>query len=140
MQVLRTTSRIKRLFVSLEFHYNDSLNTKMQKQNEPRELKKLSTKVVNLIIFGIHCNTFFQQTSIFTKFSVKTSYEKFQWYKLQLYLQTSFSSIYPNSLRQKFVLPESKSNSQFTEYVQHQVLCQIQQQIYKFLLSPLIFT
>ena len=140
MQVLRTTSRIKRLFVSLEFHYNDSLNTKMQKQNEPRELKKLSTKVVNLIIFGIHCNTFFQQTSIFTKFSVKTSYEKFQWYKLQLYLQTSFSSIYPNSLRQKFVLPESTSNSQFTEYVQHQVLCQIQQQIYKFLLSPLIFT
>ena len=140
MQVLRTTSRIKRLFVSLEFRYNDSLNTKMQKQNEPRELKKLSTKVVNLIIFGIHCNTFFQQTSIFTKFSVKTSYEKFQWYKLQLYLQTSFSSIYPNSLRQKFVLPESTSNSQFTEYVQHQVLCQIQQQIYKFLLSPLIFT
>ena len=60
MQVLRTTSRIKRLFVSLEFHYNDSLNTKMHKQNEPRELKKLSTKVVNLIIFGIHCNTFFQ--------------------------------------------------------------------------------
>ena len=140
MQVLRTTSRIKRLFVSLEFHYNDSLNTKMQKQNEPRELKKLSTKVVNLIIFGIHCNTFFQQTSIFTKFSVKTSYEKFQWYKLQLYLQTSFSSIYPNLLRQKFVLPETTSNSQFTEYVQHQVLCQIQQQIYKYQLSPLIFT
>ena len=31
------------------------------------------------------------------------------------------------------------TSSQFHEYVQHQVLNQIQQQIYKFLLSPFLF-
>ena len=38
--------------------------------------KKLQTKVVDSMVFGIHRNTFFQQTLSFPKFSVKISYEK----------------------------------------------------------------
>ena len=34
------------------------------------------TKVVDSMIFGIHCNTFFKQTSNFPKFSLKTSCDK----------------------------------------------------------------
>ena len=100
--------------------------------------------------FRIHCNTcfrFFQFflifPSSFPKFSVKTSYEKFEWYERQLHLQTSFSSSCQNLLWQKFDLPESTSSvkygqiktfiasSHFTQYVQNQVLREIQQQIYK---------
>ena len=39
-------------------------------------LKKLQKEVVDVIIFGIHYYVFFQQTSDFSKFSVKTNYEK----------------------------------------------------------------
>ena len=73
MQVSRATSSIMSLLVSLDIY--NSLNTKMQKQNETK-IKKLQTKVVDSMIFGIHCNTFFQYTSVFLKFSVKTSNEK----------------------------------------------------------------
>ena len=70
-------------------------------------------------------------------------------YKLQLHLQTSFSSRYQSSLWQKFDLTKSTSNKnhgqiksslqfQVSEYVHPQVLCQIQQQIRKALLSSFL--
>ena len=45
------------LFASLNINCNK--NTKMQKKNET-EVKKLQTKVVDSVIFGIHYNKFFQ--------------------------------------------------------------------------------
>ena len=42
--VLKATSSIMRLFASLDIYYNDSLNTKVQKQNETK-IKKFQTKV-----------------------------------------------------------------------------------------------
>ena len=54
MQVSKATSSIARLFPSLGVHYN-----KVQKQNET-QIKKIQTKVVDSMIFGIHCNTLFQ--------------------------------------------------------------------------------
>ena len=47
MQVSKATSCIMRLFASLDIHYNNSPNTKVQKQNETK-FKKLQTKVVGL--------------------------------------------------------------------------------------------
>ena len=64
-----------RLFASLDIHYNNSLHRKVQKQHET-EIKKLQTKVIDSMIFGIHCNTFFQPTSAFPKYLVETNYEK----------------------------------------------------------------
>ena len=61
------------LFALLDIHYNNSLNTKMHKQNE-NKIKKPQTKVVDSMIFGIHCNTLSKQKSGFHNFSVKTSY------------------------------------------------------------------
>ena len=40
-------------------YYNNSQNTKVQKQNET-EIKILQTKVADSMIFGIHYNTFLQ--------------------------------------------------------------------------------
>ena len=57
MQVSKTTSRIRRLFPSLDINYHNSLNTEVQKQNKA-EIKKLQTKVVDSMIFGLHCNIF----------------------------------------------------------------------------------
>ena len=62
-----------RLFASLNIHYNK--NAKVQKQNETK-VKKIQTKFVDSVIFGTHCKTFFQQSSSFPKFSVKTNYDK----------------------------------------------------------------
>ena len=73
MQVSKSTSCIMRLFASLNIHYNK--NTKVQKQNETK-VKKFQAKVVDSVIFGTHCNTFFQWTSRFPKFSVKISHGK----------------------------------------------------------------
>ena len=56
-------------------HYHNSLNNKVQKQNKT-EIQDPQTKVVDSIIFGILCNTFFQETLSLPKFSVKASYEK----------------------------------------------------------------
>ena len=75
MQVSKATPSIIILFTSLDFLCKNSLNTKVLKQNET-EIKKLQTKVVDTMIFGIHCNTFFQETPRFPKFSAKKSYEK----------------------------------------------------------------
>ena len=50
MQVSKATSSIMRLFASRNIHYNK--NTKVQKQNET-EVKKLQTKVLVSVIFGI---------------------------------------------------------------------------------------
>ena len=58
MQVSKATSGIRRLLAWLDIHYNNTLNTEVQKQNET-EIKKLQTKVVDLMIYGIHCYTFF---------------------------------------------------------------------------------
>ena len=57
MQVSKATLIIRKLFPSLDIHYNNSLRTEVQKQNEIK-IKKLQTKVVDSMIFGIHCNTF----------------------------------------------------------------------------------
>ena len=71
-----------RLFALLDIHYHNSLYTKVQKQNET-EIKKLFTKIFDSVVFGIHCNKFFQKTSGFPKFSVKkASYEKNLWDEL----------------------------------------------------------
>ena len=77
MQASKATSSIRRLFASLNIHNNNCLiiNTEVQKQNEA-EIKKLQTKVVDLMIFGIHCRTYFTKTSRLFKFSTKASYEK----------------------------------------------------------------
>ena len=85
------------MFASVYIHHNDSLNTEVQKQDG----KKLPTKVVNSANFEIHCNTFFQETSSFPKFSVKTTCEKIYWYKLQLHLLASPCYSYHNLLWQK---------------------------------------
>ena len=65
---------------------------KLDSNREPlvSESKSLTISVVDSIIFGIHCYTFFQQTSSFPKRSVKTSYEKTQRYELQLHLKAFF--------------------------------------------------
>ena len=47
------------MFALLDIHYNNSLNTEVQKQNET-EIKKLQTKVIDSVIFGIHYYKFFQ--------------------------------------------------------------------------------
>ena len=73
MQVSKATSSIIRLFISLYIHYNRDI--KVQKQNETK-VKRLKTKVVNSVILRIHCNTFFQYTSSFPKFSVKQAMRK----------------------------------------------------------------
>ena len=61
---------------SLRIHHNNGLKIEVQKQNETK-IKKLQTKVVDSLIFRIHCNTFFQWTSSFPRFSVKTNFEKY---------------------------------------------------------------
>ena len=50
-----------RLFASLNIYYNKNIKVQKQKETE----KKLQTIVVDLVIFGIHYNTFF---SIHIKF------------------------------------------------------------------------
>ena len=75
MQVSKTTSIIGRLFNSTDIHYNNNLNTHVLKQNDTK-IGKPQTKVVESIIFRIHCHAFFQQTSSFSKFSAETSYKK----------------------------------------------------------------
>ena len=98
------------------------------------------------MIFRIRCNTFFQQTSSFPKFSLKHVVRKLgginfnHTYRLHLVLVIRIyfdkNLIYPEiQATRKIIL----ISSQFTEYVQHQVLYQIKQQIYKFLLSMLSF-
>ena len=47
-----------------------------QFQVQQKQKTKVTAKVVDSMIFGIQCNTFFQLTSRFPKFSVKTSCEK----------------------------------------------------------------
>ena len=59
MQVSKTTSRIRRLFDSLDINYHNNLTTEVQKQNKV-EIKELQTKVVDSMIFGLRYNTFFQ--------------------------------------------------------------------------------
>ena len=59
MQVSKATLSITKLFPSLDIHYNNSLKTEVRKQNEIK-IKKLQRKVVDSMIFGIHCNTFSQ--------------------------------------------------------------------------------
>ena len=75
MQVSKAASTIIMLFTSLYFLCKNSLNTQVLKQNET-EIKKLQTKVVDTMIFGIYCNTFFQETPRFPNFSAKKNYEK----------------------------------------------------------------
>ena len=53
-------------------------NDPARKLNELSDKKKkhktkFKTKVVDSLIFGIHCNTFFQKTWSFPRFSIKTS-------------------------------------------------------------------
>ena len=59
MQVSKATSSITRLFVSLDIHYNSSLNTEVQMQNEFL-IQKIQTTIVDSMILGIHCNRFVQ--------------------------------------------------------------------------------
>ena len=44
-----------RLFASLDFHCNNGLNTEVQEKNKTKR-KKIQRKVVDSMIFGIHCN------------------------------------------------------------------------------------
>ena len=53
MQVSKTISRMRRLFDSLDINYHNNLTTEVQKQNKI-EIKKLQTKVVDSMIFGLH--------------------------------------------------------------------------------------
>ena len=57
MQISNATSSIGSSFGSLDTHYNNSLNTEVQKQNETKA-KKLETKIVESIYFWVHCYTF----------------------------------------------------------------------------------
>ena len=59
MQDSIANSSIMRLLNLLDIHYNNSLKTKVQKQNET-EIKNLQTKVVDSLIFTIYFNNFFQ--------------------------------------------------------------------------------
>ena len=59
MQDSIANSSIMRLLNLLDIHYNNSLKTKVQKQNET-EIKNLQTKVVDTLIFTIYFNKFFQ--------------------------------------------------------------------------------
>ena len=59
MQDSIANSSIMRLLNLLDIHYNNSLKTKVQKQNET-EIKNLQTKVVDSLIFTIYFNKFFQ--------------------------------------------------------------------------------
>ena len=53
MQVSKTMSGMRRLFHSLDINYHNNLTTEVQKQNKI-EIKKLQTKVVDSMIFGLH--------------------------------------------------------------------------------------
>ena len=53
MQVSKTMSRMRRLFDSLDINYHNNLTTEVQKQNKI-EIKKLQTKVIDSMIFGLH--------------------------------------------------------------------------------------
>ena len=53
MQVSKTMSGMRRLFDSLDINYHNNLTTEVQKQNKI-EIKKLQTKVVDSMIFGLH--------------------------------------------------------------------------------------
>ena len=59
MQDSIANSSIMRLLNLLDIHYNNSLKTKVQTQNET-EIKNLQTKVVDSLIFTIYFNKFFQ--------------------------------------------------------------------------------
>ena len=63
MQVSKATSSIRRLFASLDIHYNNSQNTEVQKQNET-QIKKLQTKV-----FWLNVNSNFQEKQATGKLS-----------------------------------------------------------------------
>ena len=96
------------------------------------------------MIFGIHCNTFCQHTSSFSKFWVKQAVRKFSGihfsctYRLVLVIRTYSDKKW---FIQKYKQQESWSNKNHPhKYVQHQVLYQIQQQIYKILLFIFLFT
>ena len=142
MTVSKASSCILRLFASLNIHYNK--NTKVQKQNETK-VKKLQTKVVDSVIFGNHCNTFFQQTSSFLKFLVKTSYDKTLLYKFHsTHLVLVIRIFFDKSLNYPKVYTRSKTSVQIkiTSQVpnllsmfKYNCIYQIEQAIYKFLLS-----
>ena len=143
MKVSKATSCILRLFASLNIHYNK--NTKVQKQNETK-VEKLQTKVGDLVIFGTHCHTFFQQTSHFLKFSVKASYDKTQLYKFHsTHLVLVIKVFFDKNLNYLKVYTTSKApvqmkiTSQVPDLLnmfktKYNYIYQIQQGIYKFLL------
>ena len=56
-------------------HYNNSPNTEMQKQNETK-IKKLQTKVADSVIFGIHCNIFFNRHQVFLNLQYRQAMRK----------------------------------------------------------------
>ena len=75
------------MFASLDAHYNNSVNTEVDKQNKPKE-RNFKKKVVDSIIIGIHCNIIFKKTSSFSKYAMRKLM-----YTLQLHLQVSSCSI-----------------------------------------------
>ena len=136
MQVLKATSSKMRLLVSLNVHYNNNLNIKVQKQNEA-EIKKLQTKVVDSMTFSIHGNRFSQQTSSFSKFSVKTICKNLSGINCSYTYRLHFVLV----IRIYFDKVQAARSSQFIFkiYVQNQVLYRIQQRMHKSNVIPFSF-
>ena len=88
MQVSKATSSIRRLFVSLDIYFDKYLINSNRYWNLD---KGTSKKCCGLSKFRDSLQyIFFNRDQVLFKLSVKTSYEKLWWYKLQIQLQTSF--------------------------------------------------
>ena len=102
----------------------------------------MKTKFVDSMNFGIHCNTFFQQKSSFPKFSVKQAVRKLSGVNFNYTYRLHLVLVIRIYVDKNLICPEIQAArilmkqkiificSQFTEYVHHQVLYQIQHQIY----------
>ena len=69
MQVLKATSSIRRLIASLDICFNNSLNTKVQKQNKNQN--KETSKAVDSMILGFIAIHFFNRRQVFLHFQQK---------------------------------------------------------------------
>ena len=56
MQVSKASSSIRRLFASLDIHYNNIVNTKVEKQNEPDKetSNKIFSRLIGTVFFSKH--------------------------------------------------------------------------------------
>ena len=65
---MQANSSIKGLSASPDIHYNNSLNTEVQKQNEPKQ-RNCKQKLSNQLFWGFIAIRFFNKPQVFLSFN-----------------------------------------------------------------------